>query len=248
MLRQRLSNIRSRITQVAQRAGRDPSEIQLTAVTKNVSVETIREAIELGVRHIGESKVQEALGKYKELKRTMDEGRWTNDGGERVTGHGSRSTVQWHLIGHLQTNKVRDAVRIFDWIHSVDSLHLAEKIHQECEKIQKVMPVLIEVNVSGEQSKFGTSPKDLPELIKSCQPLQSIRVEGLMTMAPVVSNPNQVRPYFRRLRQLAEGASPLFSFKKGAGTFELSMGMSQDFEVAIEEGATMVRIGAAIFR
>ncbi len=228
-LGKRLHNIHSRISQAARRSGRNPADVQLIAVTKNVPIETIREAISLGVRHIGENKVQEALEKFKEL------GKWKVESGHFPS-------LQWHLIGHLQTNKVRDAVGIFDWIHSVDSLRLAEKINQECEKIQKVMPVLIEVNVSDEQSKYGVHPEELPALLEQTAAFKSIRIEGLMTMAPIVSDPTQARPYFQRLArlrdQLNRGQTPIS---------HLSMGMSQDFEAAIEEGATMVRVGTAIF-
>jgi pyridoxal phosphate enzyme (YggS family) len=257
-LQQRLSNIHSRITQSARRAGRDPSEIQLIAVTKNVPVEAIREAISLGIRHIGENKVQEALAKWKELRRTMGERRWTREEERQPTTHDPRlTTIQWHFIGHLQTNKVRDAVEIFDWIHSIDSLRLAEKIHQEAEKIKKVMPVLIEVNVSGESTKHGISPNDLPELVNALKSLSSVHVEGFMTMAPLVSDSNQARPYFQQLVRLRQQILEQFAFMNPSppppqlpnalAPFHLSMGMSQDFEVAIEEGATMVRIGTAIF-
>ncbi len=243
-LQQRFSSIHSRIAQAAHRAGRNPADIQLIAVTKNVPIETIHEAVSLGVRHIGENKIQEALGKKKELEVRKSFFRPPTSSFQLPVSSFQllASSVIWHMIGHLQTNKVRDAVQVFDWIHSVDSLRLAEKVNHEAEKIKKIMPVLIEVNVSGEQSKCGITPKDLPELIKSCQSLSSIRVEGLMTMAPVVSDPSQARPYFQhlaRLRdQLNRGQTPIS---------HLSMGMSQDFEAAIEEGATMVRIGTAIF-
>lgn len=227
-MEERLHDIYSRIAQAARCAGRDPSDIQLIVVTKNIPVEIIREVISLGVRHIGENKVQEAIAKQKEFQPTTHDPRLT--------------TIQWHLIGHLQTNKVRDAVEIFDWIHSIDSLRLAEKIHQEAEKIKKIMPVLIEVNVSGESTKHGISPNDLPELVNALKSFSSVNVEGLMTMAPVVSDPNQARSYFQQLTRLRD------QLKLGLPQFShLSMGMSQDFEVAIEEGATMVRIGAAIF-
>lgn len=235
-LRERLNTIHSRIVQSARRAGRDPSEIQLIAVTKNIPVEAIREVMSIGIRHIGENKVQEALAKWKELRRTMDPSTLLRAGDPRLT------TIQWHFIGHLQTNKVRDAVQVFDWIHSVDSLRLAEKINQECQRIQKIMPVLIEVNVSGEQSKYGVRPEELPVLLEQTAAFKTIRIEGLMTMAPVVSDPNQARSYFQQLTRLRD------QLKWGLPPFShLSMGMSQDFEVAIEEGATMVRIGTAIF-
>lgn len=228
MLAQRLKDIQSRIQQAAQRVGRNPSQIQLIAVTKNIPIEAIREAMSIGIRHIGENKVQEAIFKKKQL------GAWPSSL--------LQASVTWHMIGHLQTNKVRDAVQVFDWIHSVDSLRLAEKINQECQRIQKIMPVLIEVNVSGEQSKYGVRPEELSVLLEQTAAFKTIRIEGLMTMAPVVSDPNQARSYFQQLTRLRD------QLKWGLPPFShLSMGMSQDFEVAIEEGATMVRIGTAIF-
>ena len=247
MLRERLHDIHSRIEQTARRVGRNPADIQLVAVTKNVPIGTIREAISLGVRHIGENKMQEALFKYKQLERWKELRPSTFD----------LPPLQWHLIGHLQTNKVRDAVQIFDWIHSVDSLRLAEKINHEAEKIKKVMAVLIEVNTSGESAKYGVSPKEIHELITDIKSLSSLHVEGLMTMAPIVSDPNQARPYFQQLARLRQEildqclvmptSPPAPQPPSALALFHLSMGMSQDFEAAIEEGATMVRIGSAIF-
>ena len=230
MLSQRIYEVQSRIKKAALRVKRKPADVELISVTKSVPIETIRELISLGVYHIGESNVQSALTKYRELQQT------TNN---------EPQTVVWHMIGHLQTNKVHDAVALFDWIHSVDSLRLAEKIHQSAQKLQKVMPILIEVNISGEKNKYGVQPEDLFELISAVNLLKGIRIEGLMTMAPKVSDPEQTRPYFQHLTrlqaQLREQYQSPYRFP------HLSMGMSQDFEIAIEEGATMIRVGSAIF-
>lgn len=225
---QRIEQIRSRIRQAALRVGRDPSQVQLIAVTKDVPIEIIREAISLGVRHIGENRVQEALVKRRDLERSKE------------MRSSLSPSLQWHLIGHLQTNKVRDAVEIFDWIHSVDSLRLAEKIAQESQRRGKVMPIMIEVNVSGEATKYGVKPDELEPLIEQIKKIPDLKLEGLMTMAPFVSDPEKARPYFREFAKLRNrGQPPILK--------HLSMGMSQDFEVAVEEGATWVRVGTAIF-
>ena len=193
-------------------------------MTKNRSLEEITEAIRYGIADIGENKVQEAKGKYSNLR-----------------------PVKWHLIGHLQTNKAKDAVAMFDLIHSVDSLKLAGEINKQAARINKTQNILIEVNTSGEASKYGLRPEGLIKVISDIIVLHNIRLCGLMTMAPVVRDKEKARPYFRKLRQLQDEVNsslssvlcPLFS--------ELSMGMSGDYEVAIEEGATMVRVGTAIF-
>lgn len=197
-------------------------EVKLVAVTKTVPTELIREAVKSGVRIIGENRVQEALRKYEELK-DLD--------------------VQWHLIGHLQTNKVKYAVKIFDVIQSVDSKKLALEIDKRAQMLGKVQPVMIEVNVAGEETKYGVKPDELELFYLSIRELKNIEVVGLMTIAPLVDNPEDVRWVFKRLRGLRD----MLNHKYKANLTELSMGMSDDYKVAIEEGATMVRIGRKIF-
>ncbi|MCX7988414.1 MAG: YggS family pyridoxal phosphate-dependent enzyme [Thermodesulfovibrio sp.] len=221
MLSSRISSIFKKMTYAAFRAGRNPEEIKLIAVTKSQPDDKIIEAADLGLRIFGENRVQEAKGKI-----------------ERIKGF----NIEWHMIGHLQTNKVKEAVKLFTLIHSLDSEKLAISINNEAEKINKVQRVLIQVKLSNEESKYGIEETKLDRLIQLCSNLKNIKVEGLMTIPPYFENPEDVRPYFRRLRELRDFLSNKYPFIK-----ELSMGMSHDFEVAIEEGATMVRIGTALF-
>ncbi len=221
MLASRISSIFKKMTYAALRAGRNPEEIKLIAVTKAQPDDKIIEAADLGLRIFGENRVQEAKVKI-----------------ERIKGF----NIEWHMIGHLQTNKVKDAVKIFSLIHSVDSEKLAITIDKEAEKINKIQRVLVQVKLSEEESKYGVVEEEVENIIKVIEKLKNIRVEGLMTIPPYFENPEDVRPYFKRLRQLRDLLLNKYPFIK-----ELSMGMSHDFEVAIEEGATMVRIGTALF-
>ncbi|WP_068861674.1 YggS family pyridoxal phosphate-dependent enzyme [Thermodesulfovibrio sp. N1] len=205
----------------ALRAGRNPEEIKLIAVSKSQSIDKIIEAADLGLRIFGESRVQEAKDKIEKIK---------------------DFNIEWHMIGHLQTNKVKDAVRLFEVIHSLDSEKLAVSINKEAEKINKIQRVLIQIKLSQEESKYGIEEDEVEKLIEKCKNLNNIKIEGLMTIPPYFDNPNNVRPYFSKLRQIRDFLSNKYPFIK-----ELSMGMSHDFEVAIEEGATMVRIGTALF-
>jgi pyridoxal phosphate enzyme (YggS family) len=210
-----VSMVRARIERAARRAGRDPDDITLVAVSKTHPAAAILEAYRAGVRDFGENRVQEAVAKIEALR---EQG----------------CTPHWHLIGHLQTNKVKVAVDLFDILHSVDSMRLAETIARHA---RGPVAVLVEVNVAGESTKFGAAPESVPELVRSLRQLPNIDVRGLMTVAPRVDDPEDVRPIFRRLRRLGhELRLP-----------ELSMGMTDDFEVAIEEGSTLVRVGRAIF-
>lgn len=218
MIEENLVRIRQRIGLACTKINKDSSRITLVAVTKNRTLEEIKAAIACGLKEIGENRVQEALLKYNELK--------------QIPG------LEWHLIGHLQTNKAKEAVKIFDLIHSVDSFKLAEEIDKQASKINKIQEVLIEVNVSGEESKFGIKPDELADLIKQISVLRSIKVKGLMTVAPIVVNPEEVRSIFKELRQLRDSID---------ASYILSMGMTDDFEVAIEEGAEIIRLGRAIF-
>ncbi|MBM4444020.1 MAG: YggS family pyridoxal phosphate-dependent enzyme [Chloroflexi bacterium] len=211
----RVREIERRVAAAAHRAGRAADEITVIGVTKTVDLTVIQRAFEAGMRHFGESRIQEAK--------------------EKITGLSAlqpRST--WHMVGHLQTNKAKTAVEIFDVIHSVDSVRLAEAISQNA---RRVMPILIEVNVSGEASKYGFRPDEVGPATEQVARLHHLDVRGLMTVAPYTSRPEEVRPVFRKLRELRDAL----------GLEHLSMGMTDDFEVAIEEGATMVRIGRAIF-
>lgn len=219
-IRENLLQVMERIKRAAQRAGRDPQEIKLVAVSKTVEVSRIKEAIDAGVSILGENYVQEAKKKIEEIGRQ----------------------VEWHFIGHLQTNKAKYAVRLFDMIHSVDTLPLAEELNRRAEKEGQVIKVMIEVNLSGESTKFGTEEEKVFELAKKIFELRNLSLVGLMTMPPYFESPEMSRPYFIKLRQLKERME-----KEGIPLKELSMGMSNDFEIAIEEGATYVRVGTAIF-
>lgn len=220
-----LGNIRERIRRAALAAERDPVGVRLVTVSKTFPADMAREAIAAGADILGESRVQEAKEKIAEI--------------------GPKAGVSWHLVGHLQTNKAKVAVALFDLIHSVDSLHLAEELDRHAAKLGKAQRILVEVNVSGEEAKFGVSPDALPALIKDLAPLRNIVVEGLMTIPPYADNPEESRQYFSKLASLAREIAVMGV--PGISMAELSMGMSGDFEVAIEEGATLVRVGTAIF-
>ena len=222
-IKENLEKIKQQIRAKSKLVGRDPQEITLVAVAKTVEVDRIEEAIASGVTIVGESRVQEANEKYRKV-------------GNKVI---------WHLVGHLQRNKAKDAVKIFDLIHSVDSVKLANEIDKQARNGGKIQKILIEVNVSGEESKYGLSPEELIPFLKEISELANVRVKGLMTMAPLYENPDYSRPHFRKLRELMEKvkAQNIINVEMKY----LSMGMTNDFEVAIEEGSNMVRIGRAIF-
>jgi hypothetical protein len=219
-IRENLLKVMEKIERAARRAGRDPAEIRLVAVSKTVESERIREAVEAGVKILGENYVQEAKKKIEEI------------------GH----PVAWHFIGHLQSNKAKYAVHLFDMIHSVDSLSLAEELNRRAEQVNRNVKVMVEVNISGEATKFGTDEGRVMELAKGITGLNQLSLEGLMTMPPYFDSAELSRPYFVELRRLREKL-----LREGIPVRELSMGMSTDFEVAIEEGATYVRVGTAIF-
>jgi hypothetical protein len=216
-----LRRVRERMEHAAAKAGRDPREIKLMAVTKTVTVERIREAMAAGATIFGENYVQEARSKIEEI---------------------GQAGIQWHLIGHLQTNKARYAVRLFDLIHSVDGITVARDLDKRAAAEGKIVDCLIEVNLSQENSKFGISKERAPELAHELRDLKNISLKGLMTMPPYADDPEAARPYFIALRELKEEIE-----QDDIPLPELSMGMSTDFAVAIEEGATIVRIGRAIF-
>jgi len=218
-----IDKIKKRIALSAARAGRDPGEIKLMAVTKTVAAGRVKEAIDAGINLFGENYVQEAKDKIATLEKN----------------------VQWHMIGHLQTNKSKYVVHLFNCVQSVDRMELAQELDKRARLAGYKIDVLIEVNVSGEQTKSGIAAPETINLVKKISALENISVRGLMTMPPFSDNPEDSRPYFRALkeisRQISEARIPCVMMD------ELSMGMTDDFEVAIEEGATIVRIGRAIF-
>jgi pyridoxal phosphate enzyme (YggS family) len=218
-----VARVRERMEAAARRAGRDPGRVKLVAVSKTVDAARIRQAIEAGVNLLGENYVQEAQKKVEELGRRAG----------------------WHFIGHLQSNKARVAVRLFDWVHSVDSLRLAEELSRAAQQQSRPLPVLLQVNLGREATKFGAQEDEVIRLLGQMASLPGISVKGLMTMPPYFENPEESRPYFRALRGLQESISGRGI--PGVLMEELSMGMSNDFEVAVEEGATLVRVGTAIF-
>jgi pyridoxal phosphate enzyme (YggS family) len=220
-LAERLAGVRERIGAAAGRAGRDPGAVTLVGVTKTVPAEVIREAVALGLRDLGESRVQEAQAKIEALGRP----------------------ARWHLVGNLQRNKARRAVELFDIVHAVDGAALARDLARHAQARAEPLPVLIEVNVSGEASKFGVPPDGLPELAGVIRGLAGLELRGLMTVGRAVERPEDARADFARLRGLRDECER----RLGMRLPELSMGMSQDFEVAVEEGATLVRVGTAIF-
>ena len=215
--------VQEKIAAAAARSGRRPEDVCLVAVTKTVPPEKIQAALAAGIEHMGESRIQEALSKVGIIS----------------------PGPTWHLIGHLQRNKAKLAVQIFDFIHSVDSLRLGYTLQRRAEESKRTVDCLVQVNVAGERAKNGVSPAQLLPLLKKMSALSRLNVRGLMTIAPYVDNPEKVRPVFRQLRKLARETEKLKL--PGIRMEELSMGMSGDFEVAIEEGATMIRVGTAIF-
>jgi pyridoxal phosphate enzyme (YggS family) len=219
-IKENLLRVREGIEKAAQRSGRDLSEIKLVAVSKTVEPTRIKEAIEAGISILGENYVQEAKKKIEEIGRS----------------------VAWHFIGHLQSNKAKYAVHLFDMIHSLDSIPLAEELDRRAEQGDRVIKVMIEINLSGEATKFGIDEEKILNLAKRVLQLNHLSLEGLMTMPPYFDSPEMSRPYYIKLRELKERL-----MREGIPIKELSMGMSNDFEIAIEEGATYVRVGTAIF-
>jgi len=227
VLRARLDEVRGRIGQCARRCNRAPEEITLVAVSKTHAAEAVREAWVAGARDFGENRVQEADEKLDAL-RDLD--------------------LRWHLIGRLQSNKARRAVKIFDLIHSIDSAALVERLERLCaEEGRESLPILVQVDLAGEATKAGAGEAGLPGIFATLKSCRQVRCVGLMTLPPFFDEAEQVRPYFRRLRELRDELREQGAFAAGEGAGELSMGMSHDFEVAIEEGATMVRVGTSIF-
>jgi hypothetical protein len=215
-----LERLHRRIEEAASRAGRDPAEIDVVAVTKGVSVERINEAIRAGIRVIGENRVQEAREKYEKIG----------------------NKVSWHFIGHLQRNKTKKAVEIFDLIHSADRLEILEEINKFATKCGKIQRVLLEVNISGEDTKFGFFPEEVFNVVPELGNFHNVQIEGLMGIGPYGKDLEAIRRSFRLLRKIFERMR-----ENGTEMKYLSMGMSDDFEIAVEEGANLLRIGRAIF-
>ena len=215
------AQLKGRIEAACQRAGRKREEVLLLPVSKGQSAEAVEEAAALGFTIFGENKVQEALVKIPRCS----------------------SRLQWHMIGHLQSNKAREAVRLFSMIQSIDSLHLAIEVNKWAQKLSKRVPILLEVNLAGEASKFGFNAQELLANLSELNALPRLELQGLMTIAPYSPTPDRARPIFAKLRQLREECGA----RLGAPLPHLSMGMSGDYEIAIEEGATIVRIGTALF-
>jgi pyridoxal phosphate enzyme (YggS family) len=220
-----IKNVYRKIAYASLRVERDPYDVKLVTVTKTVSPEKIKEAINLGLRAFGENRVQEAQEKIEALASKVAD-----------------SVIEWHMIGHLQKNKAKTAVQLFDLIHSVDSIELARALDKQAEKSDKVQKVLIQVKLSEEETKHGISKEGLMELIETVMDLKHLRLEGLMTIPPFFDKAELTRPFFRQLRELRDNIQT-----RGYRLPELSMGMTNDFEVAVEEGATIVRVGTAIF-
>ncbi len=220
---QNLKQVQQRIEAACGRCGRDPASVQLITVTKTIDTERINQAVEAGALILGENRVQEVLHKYEAVG----------------------SSVSWHLIGHLQTNKVRQIIDRVDLIHSLDSVHLAQELQKRASLRQKPVEVLIEVNVGQEESKFGLSTEQVPAFVASLAEMDFIQIRGLMTVAPFLDDPENVRMVFRSLKTLFEDLKKIE--QPNVRMEHLSMGMTHDFEVAIEEGATMVRVGTGIF-
>jgi len=223
LIKEQIDMIRQRVAEAARKSGRSASDVRLMAVTKTVDDRRIMEAIAAGVDMVGENYVQEARRKIELMGKS----------------------IEWHLIGHLQTNKAKYAVRLFNMIHSLDRLDLALELDKRSRLAGVVMPALIEVNISGEETKRGVPHRDALALIREVSALENLSVQGLMTMPPWFDDPEQARPFFASLRELRDRVAregfPRVEMR------ELSMGMSQDYEVAVEEGATIVRVGRSIF-
>jgi pyridoxal phosphate enzyme (YggS family) len=224
-LSERFANVRQRVESAAKKCNRASDKITLIAISKTHPIEILRAGLALGITDFGENRVQEAE--------------------EKIPGVG-RNAARWHLVGHLQTNKARRAVSLFDVIHSLDSSSLAQRLERLCISLERAeLPVLIQVDLGGEETKTGIDQGELPELLEALRDLKRIRLIGLMTLPPYFENPELARPYFKTLRELRDELQKQGHF--GASVGELSMGMSHDFEIAIEEGTTMLRVGTAIF-
>jgi len=226
MIKENISKVKERISYTCSKINQGPDRITIVAISKGRTPQQIKEVIAAGITDIGENRVQEAIVKYNAVRPYAVQ-------------------LKWHLVGHLQTNKAKEAVRVFDLIQSVDSIHLAQEIDKQAARINKIQDILIQVNRSAEATKFGLKPDETGEVIKEIAQLKNINIKGLMAIAPLVDNPEKTRPYFRTLKELIDRINRLSTIDYRLST--LSMGMTDDFEVAIEEGSNMVRLGRAIF-
>ncbi len=224
LLKERMQTIEKRIQAACDRANRKREEVKIIAVTKYVDAEAIRDLLDAGIEHIGENRVQDGIPKYERC--------------------GDRGT--WHFIGHLQTNKAKEVVGRFPYIHSLDRLSLAEELNKRGEALNQVVSCFLQLNISGEETKFGLSPNDVLAFLRETSNMKHIKIVGLMTMAPVVENQEEARPVFRGLYEWKDRINE-WAFPH-AHVEELSMGMSSDFEVAIEEGATYIRLGSVLVK
>jgi len=215
MIKENILKVKERIAAICARIKADPAKITVVCVTKGRPVEQILEAVDAGLIHLGENRVQEARGKYTRVP-----------------------AADWQMVGHLQLNKVKEALKIFNLIHSVDSIDLAQEINKQALKINKIQDILLEVKTSPEVTKYGFIPEELSGAVKAILSLENLRVKGLMTIAPAVDNVEEARQYFTQLKELRDKLNP---------SWLLSMGMTDDFEIAIEEGADIIRLGRAIF-
>lgn len=223
MLRENLKQVEENISKACEKAGRKREEVTLIAVSKTKPVSMLSEVYDCGIREFGENKVQEICDKRDELP----------------------SDIRWHMIGHLQRNKVKYIVRDVALIHSVDTYRLAEEINIQAKKINRIVPILIEVNIAGEASKFGISAEETKQLVEEISKLNNLQIQGLMTIAPFVEDPEENRPYFQKIRELSVDIAR--ENIDNVSMDILSMGMTGDYMVAVEEGATMVRVGTGIF-
>ncbi len=224
----RLKLVCERVRVAAEKAGREPEDVSIVAVSKNVDIHSIAEAVHGGVSILGENRVQEARTKFSQL-------------GNEIEGN----KISWHLVGHLQRNKVRHALEIFDLIHSLDSWKLACEIEKVSERLDIVTECLLEIDITGKDTRIGVEPENALALARDISTLSRVRLRGVMSIAPLVEDPSQARPYFRLTRQTCERINDAGLFHPGK--IHLSMGMTNDFETAIEEGATIIRIGTGIF-
>jgi pyridoxal phosphate enzyme (YggS family) len=225
VIRDRVASVRERIARAAARASRPAAEVTLVAVSKTFPAEAVREAFEAGVRDFGENRIQEAEAKIGATQDLVASG------------------LRWHLVGHLQSNKARRAVGLFELIQSLDSLELARRLARQGDERGRPVRVLVQIDLAGEETKYGLPAEELLPTLEAIRGQPGLRVEGLMVLPPLLEDPEAVRPYFRRLRELRDRAMEAGLLEPG----ELSMGMSHDFEVAVEEGATIVRVGTALF-
>lgn len=228
MIRENILQLRDDISLICQQLGRDPADVTLVAVTKYASLDDVIESVGLGISHIGENKVQEADKKFSFLP--------------------AGSQVTKHMIGHLQTNKVKDALAIFDCIQTVDSFKLASAIDTEARKLNRKVEILVQVNASGEAQKFGVPPDQAPALMGEIARLKQLKISGLMTIGPLTEDEEMIRKCFKQLRLLRDRISKEFSGQENIQMKFLSMGMSSDYKIALQEGSNMVRIGSRIFK